>query len=132
MPLIRITSPHGHAPRSTAQLMRLVLLAAIPGVAALTAWFGFGTLVNIVWASLVALACEALVLILRKRPVLASLNDGSALVTAMLLGISLPPGSSWWLIATGTAFAIIIAKHLYGGLGYNIFNPAMAAYVVLL
>lgn len=132
MRLITLTSPHGHAPLSTSQLMYWVVLATVPGIVALTLWFGFGTLVNILWASVIAAICEAAVLALRKRPVLYSLGDGSALVTAVLIGISLPPSSPWWLIAVGTAFAIIIVKHLYGGLGYNVFNPAMAAYVVLL
>jgi electron transport complex protein RnfD len=54
------------------------------------------------------------------------------LVTAFLLCIALPPYSPWWLIAIGIASAILMAKHLYGGLGYNPFNPAMVGYVILL
>jgi electron transport complex protein RnfD len=130
--LMRITSPHAHGPLSTATVMRTVLLATIPGVIALTQYFGFGTLVNILWASVLALAFEAVTLTLRKRPVGFYLNDYSALVTATLLGIALPPYAPWWLIAVGIGFAVFIAKHLYGGMGYNPFNPAMAGYVVLL
>ena len=132
MSLMRVTSPHTHGPLSTATVMRLVLLATLPGVAALTYFFGFGTLVNIVWACAVALACETLALKLRKRDIGFHLADSSALVTATLLAIAMPPGSPWWLIAIGVAFAILVAKQLYGGLGYNPFNPAMAGYVVLL
>ncbi len=132
MSLMRVTSPHAHGPLSTAAVMRLVLLATLPGVIVLTQFFGFGTLVNIAWACIVALACEALALKLRKRPLAFYLNDGSALVTATLLAIAMPPGSPWWLILVGVAFSILIAKHLYGGLGYNPFNPAMVGYVVLL
>lgn len=128
----RVTSPHGHAPLDTGKVMRLVLLATIPGVLTLTYFFGFGTLVNIGWAGLIALACEAAVMKLRGRPATFYLKDCSALVTATLLAIALPPYVPWWVVLVGTAFAIIIAKHLYGGLGYNPFNPAMAAYVVLL
>jgi len=130
--LMRITSPHAHGPMSTARVMQNVLLATVPGVIVLTHFFGFGTLVNIIWASILALAFEALALRLRKRPLGFYLGDYSALVTAVLLGIALPPYSPWWLIAVGIASSILLAKHLYGGLGYNPFNPAMVGYVVLL
>lgn len=132
MAFMHVTSPHLHTPRDTGSVMRLVLYATLPGVAALTLFFGFGTLVNIVLACLAALACEAGVLALRGRSVAPYLRDGSALVTATLLAIALPPYAPWWVVVIGTAVAIIIAKHLYGGLGYNPFNPAMVAYVVLL
>jgi electron transport complex protein RnfD len=112
--------------------MRLVILATLPGLAALTYFFGWGNLINIVFASIVALSCEALVLALRKRPIGFYLNDCSALLTAVLLGLALPPFAPWWLTFIGTAFAIIIAKQLYGGMGYNPFNPAMIAYALLL
>ncbi len=132
MALMRITSPHAHGPMSTSRVMQNVLLATVPGVIVLTHFFGFGTLVNIIWASILAIAFEALALSLRKRPLGFYLGDYSAVVTAVLLGIALPPYSPWWLIAVGIASAILMAKHLYGGLGYNPFNPAMVGYVVLL
>ena len=59
MALMRITSPHAHGPMSTQRVMQNVLLATVPGIVVLTHFFGFGTLVNILWGSLVALACEA-------------------------------------------------------------------------
>lgn len=117
---------------TTARVMRLVLLATIPGLLALTWFFGFGTLMNVLWASITAMAFEALALKWRKRPLGFYLNDCSALVTAFLLGIALPPAAPFWLIMVGTGFAILICKQLYGGMGYNPFNPAMAAYVMLL
>jgi electron transport complex protein RnfD len=83
-------------------------------------------------AIIVALFAEALMLRLRNRPLKPFLTDGSAVVTAVLLAIALPPLAPWWLTITGILFAIIFAKHLYGGLGYNPFNPAMVAYVLLL
>jgi electron transport complex protein RnfD len=125
-------SPHIRATLNTQRVMQYVLLATVPGTVVLTHFFGFGTLVNIAWGCLVALACEALALRLRRRPVGVHLRDCSALVTAVLLGIALPPYSPWWLIATGIAGAILLAKHLYGGLGHNPFNPAMVGYVILL
>jgi electron transport complex protein RnfD len=71
-------------------------------------------------------------MLLRKRSPISSLQDNSALVTAWLLAIAIPPLSPWWVITIGLFFAIVIAKHLYGGLGQNPFNPAMIGYVVLL
>jgi electron transport complex protein RnfD len=132
MALMRITSPHAHGAMSTARVMQNVLLATIPGIIVLTHFFGFGTLVNIVWGCILALAFESAALFLRRRPLGFYLKDYSALVTATLLCIALPPYAPWWLIAVGIASAILIAKHLYGGLGYNPFNPAMVAYVILL
>lgn len=129
---MRITSPHAHGPMSTTLVMQNVLLALIPGVIVLTHFFGFGTLVNIIWGCTLAIAFESLALVLRGRPPIFYLKDLSAVVTAALLCIALPPYSPWWLIAVGIACAILIAKHFYGGLGYNPFNPAMVGYVVLL
>ena len=132
MALLRVTSPHAHGPMNTPRVMQNVLLATVPGIIVMTHFFGFGTLVNLLWACIVAIACEALALRLRRRPIGFYLKDYSALVTATLLAVSLPPYAPWWLIATGVACAILLAKHLYGGLGYNPFNPAMAGYVILL
>jgi electron transport complex protein RnfD len=112
--------------------MQQVILATLPGVFALTWFFGWGTIINILWASIVALSCEAAILSIRKRPLAFYLGDYSAVVTAVLIGIALPPYAPWWIVLVGTAFAIIIAKQLYGGMGFNPFNPAMVGYVVLL
>jgi Na+-translocating ferredoxin:NAD+ oxidoreductase subunit D len=117
---------------SSAWMMQQVVLATLPGIAALSWWFGPGTLLNIAWAAIFALGAEAAVLRARGRAALATLRDSSALVTAVLLGIALPPAAPWWLIACASVFAIVIAKHLYGGLGRNPFNPAMAGYVLVL
>lgn len=132
MALMRISSPHAHGANRTPALMRNVLLALLPGLAAQTWFFGWGYLINICWAALAALACEAAVLRLRRRPLGFYLKDGSALVTAVLLGLALPPYLPWWATLVGVAFAILVAKHLYGGLGFNPFNPAMAGYALLL
>jgi len=109
-----------------------VLLALIPAIAAYVWVFGGGILVTLALASVTALGAEALMLKLRNRPIKPFLLDGSALLTAWLLALSLPPLAPWWLVVVGTAFAIVIAKQLYGGLGYNPFNPAMVGYAVLL
>ena len=112
--------------------MGWVLLALVPAIATHVVFFGIGLLVQIAIAVMTALAAEALALRLRGKPLRPFLTDGSALITAVLLALCLPPIAPWWLVASGTAFAILLAKHLYGGLGANPFNPAMVGYAVLL
>lgn len=121
----------GAAP-STAHLMRWVIAATLPGIGAMTFYFGLGVISNVLLAGLFALGAEALILILRQRPVRPALGDSSALLTGVLLGACLPPASPWWLIAVGVFAAIVVAKQLYGGLGHNPFNPAMVGYALLL
>lgn len=112
--------------------MRRVLYALIPAALVYTWYFGWGLLINMTLAAGIALACEAAILRLRKKPQMPFLLDFSAVVTAVLFAFTLPPLTPWWITAIGISFAIVFAKHLYGGLGYNPFNPAMAGYVVLL
>ncbi|MEF1284376.1 electron transport complex subunit RsxD [Vibrio sp. M250220] len=126
------SSPHAHSRRSTPDLMKWVALCALPGLAAQTYFFGWGTIIQLMMAIVIGLSLEALVMVARKRHPMSALRDNSALVTAWLLAIAIPPLSPWWVITIGLIFAIIIAKHLYGGIGQNLFNPAMVAYVVLL
>lgn len=91
MALVRMTSPHAKGNNRTQTIMLWVLAATLPGVLAMTWFFGWGTLINIVLATGFALGTEALLLWLRKRPVSFFLSDGSALVTAWLLALALPP-----------------------------------------
>ncbi|MDD9818612.1 MAG: RnfABCDGE type electron transport complex subunit D [Gammaproteobacteria bacterium] len=127
-----VSSPHLHAGTSVAALMREVLAALAPGLL-LSCWlFGPRLLLHLAVASLTALACEALALRLRGLPLRPALTDGSALVTAWLLALCISPLADWWLSAAGAAFAILVVKHCYGGLGRNLFNPAMAGYVFVL
>ena len=126
------SSPHGPRANRVDQVMIQVLLGLVPGILALTWYFGWGLLINIVLATLFALGAEAAVLRARRRPVVPTLRDYSAVVTAVLFAISVPPTLPWWLTLIGMVFAIVLVKQLYGGLGYNPFNPAMAAYVFLL
>ncbi|HEY9148544.1 MAG TPA: electron transport complex subunit RsxD [Gammaproteobacteria bacterium] len=132
MSVIQASSPHIHGPASVGRVMQQVSLALLPALLAYTWLFGWGVVFNVVLAAASALLSEAAILKLRGRPVAATLADGSALLTALLLAIALPPLAPWWLIVVGTAFAIVFAKQLYGGLGFNPFNPAMVGYVVLL
>lgn len=109
-----------------------MLYALAPGTLAMIWHFGWGVLVNLLLATATAVGCEALMLRARGRPLQPFVADLSAVVTAVLLALALPTLTPWWIPVLGTAFAIVVAKHLYGGLGYNLFNPAMAGYVALL
>jgi len=126
------SSPFLKSAPSVSKMMLVVVLALVPGIITSTIIFGYGVLFNIFLAIFSALIFEALMLKLRKRPLMVYLKDNSALVTAVLLGLALPPLAPWWLTCIGIFFAIVISKQLYGGLGYNIFNPAMVAYAILL
>ena len=112
--------------------MLLVVAACLPGTLTLTWLFGVGTLINLIWASVVAIVVEAAILKIRQRPLAFYLRDGSALLTAVLLALALPPYAPWWLTLVAVGFAIVFGKQLYGGLGQNPFNPAMLGYVVVL
>jgi len=125
-------APNIHGANQMQKMMRQVLVASIPGIFALYYFFGWGVLFNISIAALTAVATESLILKLRARNWRRELADSSALVTALLIGIALPPLVPWWITVIGVFFAIAFAKHLYGGLGFNPFNPAMTGYVLLL
>lgn len=132
MPIFRLSPPFlAGTNRVTLQMLQ-VLIALIPAVIAMTLYFGPGVLINVTLAVSVALITEAIMLKLRDRPLRPFLSDGSAAVTAVLLALAIPPLSPWWMTVIGITFAIVFAKHLYGGLGYNPFNPAMIGYVLLL
>lgn len=132
MALLNITSPHAHGANNTGRMMRLVVYATFPGIAALTHFFGVGVLINVLLASIGCMAFEAAVLKLRQRPIGFYLRDCSALVTGVLIGVSLPAYCPWWLVLSASFIAIVLAKQLYGGMGFNPFNPAMVAYALLL
>ncbi len=113
-------------------LMRDVLIALIPGILVMVWFFGWGVISNLVLATVFALGLEAIMLLIRGRPVVPFISDYSAIITAWLLALAIPAFAPWWLIFIGIFFAIVIAKQLYGGLGYNPFNPAMVGFAVLL
>jgi electron transport complex protein RnfD len=125
-------APHWIGADPVTIMMRRVLLALIPTLA-LSAWLlGVGILVNALFACIVCWLLEVTALYVRQRPIATFANDGSALITALLIALALPPLTPWWVTATACLFAVVFAKHLYGGLGYNVFNPAMVGYVVVL
>ncbi len=125
-------SPFLRQPASVQSVMLRVLAALLPGIAATIWFFGAGIVVQLAIASITALVTEAAVLSLRGKPLRLFLSDGSALVTAWLLALSLPPIVPWWLTVMAVTFAIVIGKHLYGGLGQNPFNPAMVGFALMI
>jgi electron transport complex protein RnfD len=128
----RREAPYLSPKASVSSLMQQVLAALVPAAMAHVWFFGPGLILNLLVAAVFAAAGEAFMLSLRSRKPETGLRDYSALVTAALLAFALPSLTPWWVTATGALFAVVVAKHLYGGLGFNIFNPAMAGYVVIL
>jgi electron transport complex protein RnfD len=124
--------PHVVAGFTVPRVMFQVLAALLPVLAVQVYLFGPRPLLLVAVAAVTALACEALALRLRQRSMQPFLRDGSVLVTAALLALAVPPTLPLWQLALGVAFAVLLAKHAYGGLGQNPFNPAMVGYAVLL
>jgi electron transport complex protein RnfD len=132
MTSVIVSSPYVSQSKSLRRLMINVIIGLIPGTLAYAWFFGPSIMINIAIAVLFALGFEAFILWLRKKSIKPHLNDYSAVVTGWLFALCLPSHSVWWLIVVGIGFAMIAGKHLYGGLGFNPFNPAMVGYVVLL
>lgn len=128
----RTPSPHIKETVSVHDMMFMVIYALIPGALLSMYFFGWGVLFNLIIAISTCLAAEAAILKLRNREIYSALQDGSALLTACLLALALPSLAPWWLTVIASLFAIVVAKHLYGGLGFNPFNPAMVGYIVVM
>ncbi len=125
-------APHLIAGYTVPRMMFAVLAALLPVGLVHVALLGPGLLLQAAVAGVTALFCEALALRWRRRDAVVALRDGSVLVTACLLAVSVTPLLPWWLTALGTAVAVLLGKHAFGGLGQNPFNPAMVGYAVLL
>lgn len=126
------SAPHIPARISVQKVMMWVLVALLPAICAHVYYFGFGILAQVLLASFWAYVFEFMGLKLRQQPLQPYLSDMSALVTAVLFALCISPVSPWWLSCVGMFFAIIVAKHLYGGIGHNVFNPAMVGFAVVL
>lgn len=127
-----INSLHKHDGSTVAGVMLRVCIAMIPGLLCYIWYFGWGILIQCLLAVGFALAIECLMLRQRRKQIALFLKDGSAIVTGLLFAFTVTPFTPWWITLIGITFAIVFAKHLYGGLGYNPFNPAMAGYVFIL
>jgi len=124
------SSPHIHSGETTDKVMRLVIYALLPATLLAIYFFGLPALSTLLICTLGCIGFEALSCKLLKQP--PTIADGSAALTGILLAFNLPPSIPWWIALLGAATAILIGKQIYGGLGYNPFNPALVARVVLL
>ncbi len=118
------SSPHLSAKTSTPQLMRQVILALLPASLFSVYFFGYQALGIILTCILSALVTEAIILLIRKKK-LSILTDYSAVLTGLLLALVLPPSIKWYAASLGAIFSVLVGKHIFGGLGANIFNPAL-------
>lgn len=128
--LIVSTSPHLHKDESIGKIMWTVVISLIPAGIAGAFIFGFSALWVIILGVISALFTEVILQVLTKRKV--TVFDGSAVLTGLLLAYNLPPDVPFWLPIVGSIFAIAIGKQVFGGLGQNIFNPALVGRVFLM
>jgi len=107
-------------------------MALLPGLLCNIWFFGPGVVWQCLYATVFALLTEAILLTMRKRDLRLFLGDGTAIVTAWLFALMISPLVPWWVSLTGISFGLVFAKHLYGGLGQNLFNPAATGYIFVL
>lgn len=124
------TAPHMHNPLTTQRLMQYVCIALLPTAAWGVYAFGLPALLVLGVSMASSVLAEFVWQKIAKQPV--RINDFSALVTGLILGLNLPATAPWWMVMIGAFFAVIIVKQLFGGLGDNFLNPALAARAVLL
>ncbi|MEO0009823.1 MAG: RnfABCDGE type electron transport complex subunit D [candidate division WOR-3 bacterium] len=124
-PILQVTaSPHITGPVTVNKLMWAVVIALLPAFAGSIYFFGLRALIITLLSVASALLFDALGQRLFGRKI--TLLDGSAVLTGILLGFNLPPNVSWWIPVAGSAFAMLVAKQFFGGLGHNFINPALA------
>lgn len=124
-------SPHIHSKTSTKSLMRDVVIALLPAVIVSILFYGWSELLILAVSVLSCIGLEWLITkFLLKKP--CTIGDWSAAVTGILLALNLPPTTPWWVVVIGAVVAIGVAKMTFGGLGQNLFNPAITGRVFLL
>ena len=128
--LIMDSSPLGLSGESTRKIMYTVVLSLLPALGVSVWMFGWQAVRVLVLSSVFCIALEALIARFSKQQI--DYLDGSALVTGILLAMNVPSNAPWWLLLIGSLVAIVLAKQVFGGLGQNIFNPALVARVFLL
>ena len=117
------TSPHIKASEDVRDIMFNVVLALLP-VAAFAVWsFGLSALLLLAVTTITCIATEHVACLLASKP--TTIRDWSVTITGLILGLTLPPGTPLWRAALGSVFGVVITKSLFGGLGYNCFNPAL-------
>lgn len=131
--MFKITSsPHTHSTNLTANFMLWVIGVMLPAVGVMWWFFGYGVLWQIALALSLATAIEIIIAKLRHKPTAFYLSDLSGILTALILAVAVPSYAPYWIILIGVLVALLLGKHVYGGLGQNVFNPAMVAYALLL
>lgn len=126
------TEAISHPRRSTASIMRQVMIALIPGIVLYTLTIDSRLPLNLLLASAAALCFEAALVKLRRRAILPVLKDSSVVLAAILLVLSVPQSLPHWQLIFAVFILCTLGKHVFGGLGHNPFNPAMVAYAVLI
>lgn len=127
-----VSGPHAHSMFSVSQTMFTVMLCLTPATGLGFYQFGWPAVLLFLVTLASAVVFEALCLVIARRPVVRFLFDGSALLTGWLLAMTLPPWAPWWVGVVGSFLAIVFGKQVYGGLGQNLFNPAMVSRAMLL
>jgi electron transport complex protein RnfD len=117
------SSPHTHCNITTKKIMLHVIIALVPAMIASIIFFRHKALFLLITCTITSIICEELITRVRKKP--STISDLSASVSGILLALILPPATTWYAAILASVFAIIIAKQLFGGLGANIFNPAL-------
>jgi electron transport complex protein RnfD len=130
--LTPVSGPHTHAPISIQKIMFTVMLALTPATAYGIYLYGWPALNLFVITLISALVVEAICLYIGKRPMKQGLGDGSGILSAWLVAMTLPPWAPWWIAVVASICAILLGKQVFGGLGQNVFNPAMLARVIIL
>ncbi len=126
-----ISGPHTGAKGHVSGIMQQVIFALIPATMFGLYLFGWPAINLFVITLISAVAFEYMCLLLANKPTM-TIRDNSALLTGWLLAMTLPPWAPWWIGVVGAGISIIVGKHVFGGLGQNVFNPAMLARVALL
>lgn len=125
------SSPHIRSNETISKIMRDVVIALMPATAAGIYFFGIPALTLILIAVASAVGTEYIIQKFMKKEE-PTINDWSAVVTGLLVAMNIPATAPWWLPVVGSAFAIAIVKHAFGGLGHNFMNPALAARAMLM
>ena len=118
-------SPHVRAKGKTSLIMLMVIVALLPSCVYGVLNFGMHALLILVLSTGSAVAAEFVYEVVMRKKI--TVTDGSAAVTGLLIGMNMPPMIAWWIPVIGSVFAIVVVKQLFGGLGRNFMNPALAA-----
>ena len=124
------SSPHVWSENTTSKIMLDVVIALLPATVGAIYFFRLNAAILIALAVITAVLTEMVIQKIRKQPI--TISDYSAVVTGLLLVLNIPASAPWWIPIVGSIFAIAVVKQLFGGLGQNFMNPALAARIMLM